>query len=88
MYDLFESLEPVIEAAPAVRPGYRLARLEVFNWGTFDSKRNEVHVIPVNGESALSRVRYLSGHPLAPATAGRSPACSVAGVGHHQRERR
>lgn len=53
MEDLFETIESTVEAAPAVRPGYRLARLEVFNWGTFDSKRNEVHVIPVNGESAL-----------------------------------
>ncbi|MEK6258717.1 MAG: SbcC/MukB-like Walker B domain-containing protein [Planctomycetota bacterium] len=53
MYDLFESIDPVVEAAPITRPGFRLARLEVFNWGTFDSQRNEVHVVPINGESAL-----------------------------------
>jgi uncharacterized protein YPO0396 len=34
-------------------PGYRLARMEVFNWGTFDSAHGHVHVLPVGGETAL-----------------------------------
>jgi uncharacterized protein YPO0396 len=34
-------------------PGYRLARMELVNWGTFDSARGHVHVLPVNGEAAL-----------------------------------
>ncbi|MEX2170714.1 MAG: SbcC/MukB-like Walker B domain-containing protein [Pirellulales bacterium] len=35
------------------RPGYRLKRLEVFNWGTFDSSRGNVHILPINGDTAL-----------------------------------
>src|SRR5690349_3400965 len=33
--------------------GYRLNRLEVFNWGTFDSSRGHIHIVPLHGESAL-----------------------------------
>jgi uncharacterized protein YPO0396 len=35
------------------RPGYRLDRLEIYNWGTFDSSGGNVHVIPVHGETTL-----------------------------------
>jgi uncharacterized protein YPO0396 len=35
------------------RPGFRLDRLEVYNWGTFDSSEGNVHVIPVHGETTL-----------------------------------
>jgi uncharacterized protein YPO0396 len=34
-------------------PGYRLTRVELLNWGTFDSTRGHVHVLPVHGETAL-----------------------------------
>jgi uncharacterized protein YPO0396 len=34
-------------------PGYRLTRVELLNWGTFDSTRGQVHVLPVQGETAL-----------------------------------
>jgi len=34
-------------------PGYRLTRMELVNWGTFDSARGHVHILPVNGETAL-----------------------------------
>lgn len=34
-------------------PGYRLTRLEVFNWGTFDSTGGNVHVLAIGGETSL-----------------------------------
>jgi uncharacterized protein YPO0396 len=48
-----------VELSPAAPPqessrlGYRLHRLEVFNWGTFDSTAGNVHTVPVNGETTL-----------------------------------
>ena len=35
------------------RPGYRLKRLEVFNWGTFDSKRGNVYRFEPDGRTSL-----------------------------------
>lgn len=35
------------------RPGYRLQRLELYNWGTFDSSENEVHIVRPGGRTAL-----------------------------------
>jgi len=34
-------------------PGYRLKKLEVFNWGTFDSARGNVHTLPIDGQTSL-----------------------------------
>ncbi len=34
-------------------PGFRLTRMEVFNWGTFDSAHGHVHILPVEGQTAL-----------------------------------
>jgi uncharacterized protein YPO0396 len=36
--------------APAERPGYRLVRFEVYNWGTF---HNRVWALDLRGSSAL-----------------------------------
>ncbi len=35
------------------RPGYRLQRLELYNWGTFDSRSDEVHVVRPDGRTSL-----------------------------------
>ena len=35
------------------RPGYRLQRLELYNWGTFDSSDDQVHVVRPEGRTAL-----------------------------------
>lgn len=37
----------------AKRPGFRLHKLEVYNWGTFDSQDTHVHVIRPNGATTL-----------------------------------
>lgn len=34
-------------------PGYRLHKLEVFNWGTFDSAQGSVHTVRTNGATTL-----------------------------------
>jgi uncharacterized protein YPO0396 len=39
--------------ARSPRPGYRLQKLEVFNWGTFDSSRGSVYTIRPEGQNAL-----------------------------------
>lgn len=36
-----------------VPPGYRLHRLEVYNWGTFDSSRGAVHTVRTEGATTL-----------------------------------
>lgn len=38
---------------PNTRPGYRLKKLEVTNWGTFDSKTGRVFSLTLDGRSAL-----------------------------------
>ena len=35
------------------RPGFRLHKLEVYNWGTFDSTAGSVHLIRPEGQTAL-----------------------------------
>lgn len=35
------------------RPGYRLQRLEVFNWGTFDSTNGQIHRFEPQGRTSL-----------------------------------
>lgn len=35
------------------RPGYRLQRLEVFNWGTFDSAAGQIYCFEPDGRTAL-----------------------------------
>lgn len=37
----------------SLRQGYRLHRLEVYNWGTFDSTDGNVHTMPIGGETTL-----------------------------------
>ena len=46
MHDLFDS------AAPS-HCGFRLHKLEVYNWGTFDSMRGVVHAVRPRGATAL-----------------------------------
>lgn len=36
-----------------LRPGYRLHKLEVFNWGTFDSTRGNVYTFRPDGQTGL-----------------------------------
>ena len=52
-----DNLQTHSEAAHAwhehVRPGYRLKKLEVTNWGTFDSTDGRVYSLPVDGRTAL-----------------------------------
>src|SRR5437764_7793345 len=38
---------------PAPPPGFRLHKLEVYNWGTFDSPAGEVHTVRPGGQTAL-----------------------------------
>lgn len=45
---LFSTLD--LEVAPDSKPGFRLDRLEVFNWGTFDGR---VHRLHLDGENTL-----------------------------------
>jgi len=37
----------------SLRQGFRLHRLEVYNWGTFDSTDGNVHTMPISGETTL-----------------------------------
>lgn len=52
-----DSLQPHSQAAHAwhdhVRPGYRLKKLEVTNWGTFDSTDGRVFSMALDGRTAL-----------------------------------
>ncbi|MBI5759291.1 MAG: AAA family ATPase, partial [Planctomycetales bacterium] len=54
MNDLFAGLEPTVdglaEASSSVLPGFRLHRLEVLNWGTFDGA---VHALTLDGQTTL-----------------------------------
>lgn len=36
-----------------LRPGYRLHRMEVFNWGTFDSSDGRIHCFEPQGRTTL-----------------------------------
>ncbi|MBK8092225.1 MAG: hypothetical protein IPK32_09685 [Verrucomicrobiaceae bacterium] len=46
---------------PHEPPGYRLHRLEVFNWGTFDSTDGQVHIVEPRGSTTLLVGRNGSG---------------------------
>jgi uncharacterized protein YPO0396 len=54
MNDLFVGIEPaasgLAEVSPSVLPGFRLHRLEVLNWGTFDGA---VHALNLDGQTTL-----------------------------------
>src|SRR4051812_14022191 len=39
--------------APAAWHGYRLVKLELYNWGTFDSSRGTVHSVQPEGATTL-----------------------------------
>ena len=45
---LFSAIE--LDLADDARPGYRLDRLEVYNWGTFDGR---VYRLQLGGETTL-----------------------------------
>ncbi len=45
-----EGFEPTDAGSEHAAPGYRLDRLEVFNWGTFDE---QVHVLRLEGQTTL-----------------------------------
>jgi len=53
--ELFDRFEAKTDVTPpgAARLGYRLDRLEVYNWGTFDSTAGNVHTVPIHGETTL-----------------------------------
>lgn len=53
MHEPIDQLEPHPVDRVAVPAGFRLRRLEVFNWGTFDSTAGNVHTIPVQGQTTL-----------------------------------
>ncbi|MBN8625710.1 MAG: AAA family ATPase [Planctomycetes bacterium] len=53
MHEFSEQLETTHTASLGIPRGFRLQRLEVFNWGTFDSTSGNVHVIPVQGQTTL-----------------------------------
>ena len=38
---------------PPGLPGYRLHKVQVMNWGTFDSKKGQVHTVRPNGRTSL-----------------------------------
>ena len=50
-------MSQLLETTTATKPGYRLHRLEVYNWGTFDSigenSRGEVYCIEPHGDTTL-----------------------------------
>ena len=46
-------VEPEMTPQESPRTGYRLHRLEIYNWGTFDSSVGNVHTVPINGETTL-----------------------------------
>lgn len=46
------SIEEIFDVRPE-RPGYRLHRLEVFNWGTFDSSEGQIYSIQPEGRTSL-----------------------------------
>ena len=43
------------------RPGFRLHKLEVYNWGTFDSSSGNVYTVRTNGDVSLLIGRNGSG---------------------------
>jgi len=45
-------METLFDLRPK-RPGYRLRRLELYNWGTFDSSGDEVHIVRPDGRTSL-----------------------------------
>jgi uncharacterized protein YPO0396 len=51
MHDLLNGVHG--DLLPAALPGFRLHRLEVFNWGTFDSTDGAVHAVPLHGQTTL-----------------------------------
>ena len=46
-------MDDLLELSVSSRPGYRLQRLEVYNWGTFDSTRGQVYTVQPAGQMAL-----------------------------------
>lgn len=52
LFDRFEA-KPDVTLPGASRIGFRLDRLEVYNWGTFDSIAGNVHTVPIHGETTL-----------------------------------
>jgi uncharacterized protein YPO0396 len=45
-------MEHLFDTRPE-RPGFRLQRLEVFNWGTFDSTDGRIHRFEPQGRTSL-----------------------------------
>lgn len=58
-------MSQLLEPTTQTKPGFRLQRLEVYNWGTFDStsdgNRGEVYCIEPNGDTTLLIGRNGSG---------------------------
>ena len=58
-------MSQLLEPTTLTKPGFRLQRLEVYNWGTFDSigdgNRGEVYCIEPNGDTTLLIGRNGSG---------------------------
>jgi uncharacterized protein YPO0396 len=54
-------MDDVFANDPAPLPGFRLHKLEVYNWGTFDSTGGEVHTVRPSGRTTLLIGRNGSG---------------------------
>lgn len=58
-------MSELLDTPTKLKPGFRLQRLEIYNWGTFDSvgpdTRGEVYRIETNGDTALLIGRNGSG---------------------------
>jgi uncharacterized protein YPO0396 len=39
--------------SPLALPGYRLAKVQVMNWGTFDSSKGQIHTVRPDGRTSL-----------------------------------
>src|SRR5262249_58035274 len=46
-------MDDLLLTRPASRPGFRLHKLEVYNWGTFDSSNGTVHTVRPTGHTTL-----------------------------------
>lgn len=56
-----EPLPPPFSLERGLRPGFRLHKLEVYNWGTFDSTDGRVHTVRPEGHNTLLIGRNGSG---------------------------
>lgn len=51
--DFQTAVDSLLSFQAHTRPGYRLKKLEVTNWGTFDSTTGRIYSLPLEGRTAL-----------------------------------